>query len=139
LENFSEPERRYFAATLLKGEVYNGGFDQFFSNSSGDYYCTAVDALEEIGALASLNLVREASNLIFGKRGPPVDRAERWQIMGGKTGRLAELLKRYRRASRLERLDKQFWEDPDQLEDRLIAYAEQQGLIDPFLKDPKAS
>ena len=65
--------------------------------------------------------------------------AERGRIMDGKTRRLSEVLTRYRQTSRLERLDKQFWEDPDQLGDRLRAYAEQQGLIDSFLKDPKAS
>jgi hypothetical protein len=37
LVNFSVKEQRYFAVSLLDGEVYNGGFDQFFSNSSGNY------------------------------------------------------------------------------------------------------
>jgi hypothetical protein len=123
----------------LEGEVCNGGFDQFFSNSSGDYYHLAVEGLKELGALRSLDLVKEAADTIFGERGPPVDRTERWRIMGAKTRRLLDVLKRYRQTSRLERLDKQFWEDPDQLGDRLSAYAKQQGLIDPFLKDPTLS
>jgi hypothetical protein len=104
----------------------------------GNYYYLAVDGLEELGALSSLSLVKEAADAIFGKRGPPVDRAERLQIMEAKTRRLSEILTRYRQTSRLERLDKQFWEAPDQLGDRLSAYAKQHGLIDPFLKDPKA-
>lgn len=139
LANLSVQEQKYFAVALLEGEVYNGGFDQFFSNSSGDYYYLAVDGLKELGALSSLSLVKEAADTIFGKRGPPVDRTERWQIMEAKTKRLSDVLTRFRQTSRLERLDKQFWEDPDQLGDRLSAYAEQQGLIDPFLKGPKAS
>lgn len=137
LANLSAHEQKYFAVLLLEGEVYNGGFDQFFSNSSGDYYYIAVDGLTELGALSSLRLAREAADAIFGKRGPPVDRAERWRIMNGKTRRLSEVLTRYRQSSRLERLDEQFWEDPDQLADRLSVYAEQHNLIAPFLEGPK--
>ena len=139
LANLSAQEQKYFAVTLLEGEVYNGGFDQFFSNSSGDYYYLAVDGLEELGAFFSLDIVKEAADTIFGKRGPPVDRSDRWRMMGAKTRRLSEVLTRYRQRSRLERLDKQFWEDPDHLVDLLRVYAEEQSLIGPFLKDPSAS
>lgn len=139
LANFSVQEQRYFAVTLLDGEVYNGGFDQFFSNSSGDYYSLAVDGLEELGALSSLSLVKEAADTIFGKREPPVDQTERWQFMEAKTKRLSQVVTRYRQTSRLARLDKQFWEDPDQLGSRLGTYAEQQHLIDPFMKDLKTN
>lgn len=139
LSKLSLQEQKYFVVSLLEGEVYNGGFDQFFSNSSGDYYCLAVDGLEELGALSSLSLVKEAADTIFGKRGPPADQEKRWRIMDAKTRRLSEVLTRYKKTSRLERLDKQFWEDPDQLDDRLRAYAEQEGLLGSFLKDPKAS
>ena len=34
----SETEKQYFAVSLLDGEIYNGGFDQFFFNHSGAYY-----------------------------------------------------------------------------------------------------
>ncbi|HYU95906.1 MAG TPA: hypothetical protein VE989_07050, partial [Sphingomicrobium sp.] len=67
--------------------------------------------------------------------GPPSDRAERWRIMDSKIRRLSEFLTRHRQSSRLERLDKQFWDDPDGLADRLTAYAEEKGLVAPFLKD----
>lgn len=139
LVSFSMPEQIYFAVTVLEGDVYNGGFDQYFSNSSGDYYYLAVDGLADLGAQSSLSLIKEAAGTIFGKRGPPVGRTERCQIMAAKTRRLSEFLTRNRQASQLERLNKQFWEDADQLGGRLSAYAKQQGLIDPFLTDPKAS
>lgn len=139
LIGFSREERIYFAVTLLSGEIYNGGFDQFFSSSSGDYYATALEGLYDLGALSSLSLAKEAASSIFGRRAPPVDQAERWQIMSGKTHQLAEVLSQYRHTSKLERLDKQFWEDSDKLEERLIAYAERHRLIAPFLKDPEAS
>jgi len=139
LGQLSSEEQRYFAVGLLEGEVYNGGFDQFFWNSSGDYYQLAVAGLEDVGAVSALALVKEAADTVFGRSGPPADRTERWRIMDSKTRRLSEVLTRNRQRSRLESLDKQFWEDPDRLADRLTAYAEERGLIAPFLKDPEGT
>lgn len=139
LGQLSSEEQRYFAVSLLEGEVYNGGFDQFFSNSAGDYYRLAVAGLEDLEALSALAIVREAADTVFGRSGPPVDRTERWRIMDSKTRRLSEVLTRYRQQSRLESLDRQFWDDPDCLNDRLKAYAEERGLVGPFLRDPEAS
>jgi hypothetical protein len=139
LISFSREERSYFAVSLLNGEVYNGGFDQFFSNSSGNHYVSVIEGLQDLGALSSLRLAREAADTIFGRRAPPADRAKRWQIMNGKARQLSEVLDRYRHTSKLERLDKQFCEDPDKLEERLTAYAERHRLVAPFLKDPDAS
>src|SRR6185369_14940424 len=42
----SEVEKQYFAVGLLELEVYNGGFDQYFFNSSGSFYRYAVLGLE---------------------------------------------------------------------------------------------
>ncbi len=137
LEHFSSDERVYFCACLLEGEVYNGGFDQFFSNSSGNYYQISVDALREIGALRSLDIVVEAAEIIFGEREPSSDRMERCKIMSSRTRRLSEVLKRYRQTSRLEHLDKQFYDDPDQLGERLRNYATQRGLVNQFLDEPR--
>lgn len=138
LGQLSREEQRYFAVTLLEAEVYNGGFDQFFWNSAGDHYHLAVAGLEELGAVASLAILKEAADTVFGSSGPPVDRAERWRVMDSKVRRLSEILTRHRQSSRLERLDKQFYDDPDRLADRLTAYAEEKGVVTPFLKDPEA-
>lgn len=136
LAEFSSEERRYFAVSLLDGEVCNGGFHQFFSNSSGDYYHLAVAGLAEIGASSSLAIVRKAAETVFGSSRPPVDRAERSQIMDSRIRSLSEALTRFGQESELERLDRQFSEDPDRLTDRLRAYAEEKGLVAPFLRDP---
>jgi len=77
LSKFSIAEQRYFAVSLLEGEVYNGGFDQFFWNSSGDYYALAVAGLEEVGASSSLVIVKKAAETVFGTSGPPADQARR--------------------------------------------------------------
>ena len=37
----SPAERSYYAVSVLSGEVHNGGFDQYFGNSSGDQYQAA--------------------------------------------------------------------------------------------------
>jgi hypothetical protein len=139
LGQLSSEEQRYFAVSLLEGEVYNGGFDQFFWNSSGDYYQLAVAGLEDLGAASALAIVKEAADTVFGRSGPPADQTERWRILDSKTRRLSEVLTRYRQRSRLEGLDEQFWEDPDRLADRLTAYAEERGLVASFLRDPEAT
>ena len=139
LAQLSSEEQTCFAVSLLEDEVYNGGFDQFFSNSSGDYYRLAVAGLEEIGASSSLAIVKEAAETVFGSSEPPIDRAERWRIMDSRNRRLSDVLTRFRQGSRLERLDKQFWEDPDRLSDCLTAYAEEKGLVALFLRNPEAT
>ena len=133
LTGWTEQEKRYFAASLLEGEIYNGGFDQYFSNTSGGYYSIAIDALEEIEAFRSLEIVQKASSILFGKRLPPENQEDRWRIMYANTRKLSEFLTSRRRATELERLDKQFWGDPDRLNDRLMAYAEKHELVTPFL------
>jgi hypothetical protein len=133
LTGWSEQEKRYFAAGLLEGEIHNGGFDQYFSNTSGRYYSIAVDALKEIEAFRSLEIVEKAAAILFGKRSPPESQEDRWRILYAKTRKFSAFLTRRRRAAELEQLDKQFWGDPDRLNDRLMAYAEEHDLVTPFL------
>lgn len=139
LAQLSCDEQRYFAVNLLEGEVYSGGFDQFFSNSAGDHYHLAVAGLEELAASSSLAIAKEAAETVFGSAGPPLDLTERWLVMDSKLHQLSEVLTRFRQASRLEHLDKQFCKDPDGLADRLTKYAEERGLVAPFLSDPEAN
>lgn len=132
LTSWSLQEKYYFSVVLLEGEIYNGGFDQYFSNSSGDYYSLAVVGLKELEAEHSLRTLQEAAETLFGGRGPPVGQAARWNVMYAKSRRLSEFLSNRRRLTQLERLDKLFWEDPDCLGERLTGYAEKYGLVTPF-------
>jgi hypothetical protein len=136
LDGWSDEEKTYFCVCLLEGEVCNGGFDQYFSNSSGDYYSLALDGLVKIEATQSIQILREAARVLFGSSGPPADRSERWRITNSRVRRLADLVTRHHRSAELERLDKRFWGDPDQIADRLTAYAEEKGLVAPFIRDP---
>ncbi len=126
LTTLSSAERTYFTVCLLDGEVYNGGFDQFFSNSSGSYYADAASGLAELGALNALRILRAAAQTIFGTDAPPQDRVTRWDMMKRREGR------RPNPESYLDALDKEYWQDPDDLGDRLQAYADRTGLIEPF-------
>jgi hypothetical protein len=64
-------EQTYFAINVLHGEIYNGGFVQYFSNSSADCYPRAVDGLKELGATQSLKLLLEAKETLFGANPVP--------------------------------------------------------------------
>jgi Domain of unknown function (DUF4375) len=134
LGSLTDAHRHYFVVGLLEGEVYNGGFDQFFWNSSGDCYPDAVVGLKVLGAERSLELLQEAARILFGRALPPVDSKARWVAMRRRE-RLQVLLGRRRRASdRLDALNKLFWADPDRLIEKLTVFAEQSGILTPFIR-----
>ncbi|ESU25214.1 hypothetical protein FSS13T_18560 [Flavobacterium saliperosum S13] len=60
--NLNEIERTFIYVDILEGQVNNGGFDQFFFNSSGDYTYEVLEAYENIGAYKTANLISEAIN-----------------------------------------------------------------------------
>jgi hypothetical protein len=65
-ESLSHPEKVLHHIYWLESEVNNGGFDQFFINSSGDYALDTPSALDEIGAHHTANLVKRAIYLFPG-------------------------------------------------------------------------
>lgn len=121
LAHFSDVERQYWAVGCLSGEVYNGGFDQYFHNSSGATYSAAVDGLEAMGATASLLLLQQAKQMIFGFANVPEEsRARRTNQAAAESNSLQQ---------RLDELDKQFCEDPDDLATRSEKFAISRGLV----------
>lgn len=134
LADWTDEERVYFSVCLLEGEIYNGGFDQFFSNTSGDYYRFALKGLEDLGASSSFEILKDAAGTLFGESGPPDNQEDRWKIMNSAARRLTEVVTRHRRASHLDHLDKRFSKDAERLGNLLTAYAEKHGLIQPFLE-----
>jgi hypothetical protein len=117
----SEPEKQYFAVGILHGDVFNGGFDQYFFNSSGSYYQHAVAGLEKMGANQACALLQRAKHVLFGFDEVPVDTASRRAklIAHGSSSRTA----------RLELLDHLYWEDPDELALKVAAFAKDHGLL----------
>ncbi len=75
----SEAERIFYITQALEMEVNNGGFSQFFYNSSGDFSNELVSAFTAIGANAIAAICQKAI-AAFG-RDIPVDRDERQDML----------------------------------------------------------
>jgi hypothetical protein len=71
----------YFAVCCFDGELYNGGFDQFFANSSGSYYQHALVGLEELGAQQVVELLRRAKQVLFDFAEVPTDTGQRRMLL----------------------------------------------------------
>lgn len=65
-------ERVFRVVDEIEREVNNGGFDQYFINSSGDHAGQAVAALEAIGAHRTADIFRKAL-AVFGAIPPSPD------------------------------------------------------------------
>ncbi|UYV16843.1 DMP19 family protein [Porphyrobacter sp. ULC335] len=135
LANLSEAHRHYFAVGVLEGEVYNGGFHQYFWNSSGTYYADAIAGLKALEAETSLLILQAAARLLFGATLPPVDRHARWTAMKRRERLQGWLGQSGKASAKLDKLDKSFWEDPDRLGEKLTAFAQQSGILKPFEKE----
>lgn len=82
-------EKTFICVWSLSGEVDNGGFEQFYFNSSGDQ-ATAVPAeLRQIGADAMADIVSRA-NALFGSNGPPSDLSLRRELINSLPDRIIE-------------------------------------------------
>ncbi|MFD2165642.1 DMP19 family protein [Thalassotalea euphylliae] len=108
----SEQDKVIATTFAIEAEVNNGGFDQFFFNSSGDIAFYAPTALVAIGAFEMAKIARKA-NLIFGSDGPDRD----WHKRTQKLFSLNEKFDDY-----LEDLDDQFYKYPNDIGALLEAY-----------------
>ena len=113
-DGLTEAERTFVAIWTLEADVNNGGFDQYFFNSAGDYALLAPKALKAIGALQAAAIV-EAANAVFGPAGPPRDRDERQRALEA----LGD-----DRAPIFDPIDQRFFAYPDDIEGLLVAYVE---------------
>ena len=118
----SPTEKTYYAVCCLVGEVYNGGFDQFFSNSTGDMYGLALNGLFELEADATAAILIQAKEVLFGSKPVPVDQSKRLKLMPTITkDGMPE-------SEKLDELDTAFYADPDKLGERCKAFAVKHGL-----------
>lgn len=118
--SLSEPEQRYYVGHILLGEVYNGGFEQFFSNSAGQYYELVSEILLELNAPNSLQLLHQARDILFPDRVVSTSTAQRRELLAA-NGTSYD--------SRLDALDSEFYKDPDALYEKLAAYAKKHSLF----------
>lgn len=104
-------DRLYYLLNVLSGEVHNGGFDQFFTNSSGNHYQETVDALRDVGDAVALDLLLQAKAAAFGDADVPADRVARYALI--RTA--SEDQHGYEAASEaLDALDRRFWAHAEQ-------------------------
>ena len=132
-EGLTQDEKTYFAVGVLDGEIYNGGMDQYFWNSSGSLYSWAVDGLLELKAHKALRLLTDAAKLLFDGE-VPEDREARASAIRKLPEDKAVPIPEW--AVRLEQIDREYCEDPDGLGARLEAFASERGLVQPFEKYP---
>ncbi|MGA3082092.1 MAG: DMP19 family protein [Terracidiphilus sp.] len=60
----SEEERIVLAVEALEREVNNGGYSQFFTNSSGEYAPIIVDSLSRIGCNETARITKKAIDIL---------------------------------------------------------------------------
>jgi hypothetical protein len=116
--SLTEEEKQYFAVNLLSGDVYNGGFNQYFFNSSSDYYKFAELGLIRIGATESLKLARRAKKDFFGSTTVPASQEHRWA-----------LIRQHEVEPELDDYDTEFYKDLDDLDIKLERFAKECGLV----------
>ena len=79
MKPFSYPMRLLFAVDSYIAEVYNGGHDQFFFNSTGVLWKDALEGLEVIGAREAAAILKRVIERF--ERAIPDDADERRKMM----------------------------------------------------------
>jgi hypothetical protein len=121
----SRGDQLYYLVNVLNGEVHNGGFDQFFSNTSGNRYLETVQALVELDASYVASLLQEAKQVLFGINDVPTGQAERYHQMVTSTKEHPE----YAAANvRLDQLDRQLYALADDIANLLSNVAKSHCL-----------
>lgn len=76
----SRKEQVAFCISILEMEVNNGGFDQFFTNSSGYFALEVLEALKEIHAFRTADILERAIGISY-QNGYPRDRAKHQEVL----------------------------------------------------------
>lgn len=111
-KNLTETEKIFYCVHWLESEVNNGGFNQYFFNSAGDYARETVNALIEIGAGYTAELLKQ-SFTVFEEKVPFSDRYKRQEqlfIIGEENENF------------LNELDEKFYAYTDQISSLLVDY-----------------
>ena len=112
IELLNESQKVLLLVENLEREINNGGFNQFYRNSSGDFVNETIDALNLIGAKKTAEIVKDA-NSEFKNGSVPKDRVKRQNVMA--------LIER-KAEENWESLDSLFFEYNDNLTELLIAF-----------------
>jgi|SRR5205823_13843906 len=108
----SQPQKVFSAIWALESEVNNGGFSQYFLNSSAESASFVVEALETVGAPDTAAICRRAIAVAFPVGLPGSEEAVRSAAADFPDEILEEL----------EPLDEEFFSYPNNLTDLLFDY-----------------
>jgi hypothetical protein len=103
LDELNEKEKAIFTIWWLEAEVNNGGFHQYFWNSSGDHFAIALKSLNKIGATKTASLLKQAIEIAF-CGSVPLNRDERQKLLE---------IDEDKKMDALEELDNSFYEYPE--------------------------
>jgi hypothetical protein len=112
-EKLSAPERVFLLIWELESEVNNGGFYQYFYNSSGALAPHVVGALKTIGAEATADIAQRAINAV-------IDIITPWSDDAGRQASLNRLSPETRRI--FDDLDQEYYASPEDLTPLLYNY-----------------
>jgi hypothetical protein len=80
MDSLSDPQKLFYYIQCLEREINNGGFKQFYMNSSGDFAHETCYALKIIGAHKTAGILLKANDRFPGKT-VPKDRSERQKMV----------------------------------------------------------
>ncbi|MEB2776075.1 DMP19 family protein [Algoriphagus sp. D3-2-R+10] len=80
MTKLTEEQKLFYYNQCLEREINNGGFNQYFFNSSGDFAHQTVQSLRVIGANTTVDILQKAIEQ-FPDRNVPQDRTERHEIL----------------------------------------------------------
>jgi hypothetical protein len=115
LDRLTEPQKNFYFNQNLEREINNGGFNQFFYNSSGDFAHETLTSLRTIGANKTADILQQAIDQ-FPDSTVPKDRAKRQEILEQIENTADEVW---------EQLDQAFYKYEDNLYNLNIEYIKQ--------------
>lgn len=80
MDKLTEPQKQFYYNQCLEREINNGGFNQYFINSSGDFAHQTILSLRTIGATTTADILQKAIDQFPDKK-VPQDRDERIELV----------------------------------------------------------
>lgn len=80
MEKLTDEQKLFYYNQCLEREINNGGFSQYFFNSSGDFAHKTVKSLQTIGANKTADILQKAIDQ-FPNSNVPENRTERQEIL----------------------------------------------------------
>ncbi len=118
MDNLTEPQKQFYYNQCIEREINNGGFNQYFINSSGDFAHQTIQSLTAIGATTTADILQKAIEQFPDKK-VPQDKDERIELV-----------------EQIEETANEVWEELDQ---KFFEYADDLNTLNlNFIRQHKA-